>query len=373
MKIAQLAPPWIEIPPKAYGGTETVLHILVEEQVAQGHEVTLLAAAGSQTGANFVPLTAHSLLEEGFSWRDTQKEREYLQQALDYIEAHDFEIVHTHLSSGGDMHLFPLLSHLRVPHVTTLHSNLPFRTEEVPPEIKQGDIARWTEHVPIVAISEQARRHQGLPLHFIGVVHHGISPQQYPMSSEPPEDYFLWLGRFVPEKGPHLAIQAAKQAGVPLILAGTISQNQEQYYKEVVESQIDGELIRNHGPASFEEKLTLMGRARGFLNPITWEEPFGMVMIEAMATGCPVISFARGAAPEIVSDGKTGFLVQNLEEMVHAIGRIDEISREKTRAHVQQHFSGAAMAYKYNGIYQKAIRNFTAKKQRPAALAGKKS
>ncbi|GHO83111.1 glycosyltransferase family 4 protein [Dictyobacter formicarum] len=359
MKIAQLAPPWIEVPPKAYGGTETVLHILVEEQVAQGHEVTLIAASGSQTAANLVSLTSHSLLEEGFSWHDTQKEREYLQQALAYINDNDFDIIHTHLSSGGDMYLFPLLAHARIPHVTTLHSNLPFQPEEVPPELSQNDIIRWAEHVPIVAISEQARQHQGLPLHFIGVVHHGISLEQYCVPSDPPEDYFLWLGRFVPEKGPHLAIQAAQQAGVPLVLAGTISQNQEQYYKEIIEPQIDGQLIRNHGPAGYEEKLTLMGHARGFLNPITWEEPFGMVMIEALALGCPVISFARGAAPEIVKDGKTGFLVEDLKEMVQAIGRIDEIKREKARAYVQEHFSCTAMARKYNDIYQKAIHNFT--------------
>ncbi|GCE24480.1 glycosyltransferase family 4 protein [Dictyobacter kobayashii] len=358
MKIAQVAPPWIEVPPKTYGGTETVLHTLVEEQVAQGHDVTLLGPAGSQTSAKLVPLIEHSLLEEGFSWHDTQIERDYLQRALEYVYDHTFDIVHTHLSSGGDMYLFPLLANAHIPHITTLHSNLPFEPAEVPIDISQEDIERYTAHVPIVAISEHACQSQGLRLNFIGIVHHGISLEKYPMTTDRPNDYFMWLGRFVPEKGPHLAIQASKQAQVPLMLVGTISQGYEQYYKDTVEPCTHKKQITNYGPASYEEKLTLMGFARGFLNPITWEEPFGMVMIEAMATGCPVISFARGAAPEIIADGETGFLVNSLEEMVQAMGRIDEIEREKVRGYVQEHFSCSAMARKYTDIYQKAIRQF---------------
>ncbi|HEX4207910.1 MAG TPA: glycosyltransferase family 4 protein [Ktedonobacteraceae bacterium] len=357
MKIAQVAPPWIAIPPNDYGGTETVLHCLVEEQVAQGHDVTLIASGDSQTSAHLVPLVEHGLYEEGVPWNNHQRELDYLQQALDYIHRHDFDIVHTHVSSGGDMYLFPLLASLRVPHITTLHSNLPFKPEEIPDEIKHEDFLQWVPQVPIVAISEHARRHQGLPLNFIGVVHHGLPLEQYRTALTPPADSFLWLGRFVSDKGPHLAIEAAQQAQVPLILAGTFTQDQA-YYHDQIEPYIDDRQIRNHGPATNGEKNALMSTARGFLNPITWEEPFGMVMIEAMAQGCPVISFARGAAPEIIRDGETGFLVQNLDEMIQAMGRINDIQREKVRAHVQEHFSCEGMARSYERIYQQTIRHF---------------
>jgi glycosyltransferase involved in cell wall biosynthesis len=252
------------------------------------------------------------------------------------------------------MYLFPLLASFRAPHVTTLHSNLPFRPEEVPDEIDYDKFAQWVPRVPMVAISEHARRNQGLALNFIGVVHHGLPLEHGNLPLAQQDDFFLWLGRFAPEKGPHLAIEAAQQAQVPLVLAGTLTPD-EAYYHDQIEPHIDGQQIRCHGPATYEEKNALMSKARGFLNPITWEEPFGMVMVEAMAQGCPVISFARGAAPEIIRDGETGFLVENLDEMVQAIGHIDEIQREKVRVHVQEHFSHHAMARKYERIYHEII------------------
>jgi glycosyltransferase involved in cell wall biosynthesis len=361
MKIAQIAPPWIAVPPKDYGGTETVLHCLVEEQVAQGHNVTLIASGDSQTSAHLVPLIKQGLREDGVPWNDYQQELDYLEQALNYVQKHDFDIVHTHVSSGGDMFLFPLLARLQIPHVTTLHSNLPFRSAEVPDEIRNERFVRWTSQVPIVAISEHARQNQGLPLNFIGVVHHGIPLEKDRVLPTQPDDYFLWLGRFVPEKGPHLAIEGAQLAQMPLILAGKITQDTPQiqsYYQDKIQPHLDGQQIRNHGPADAQEKRDLMSHARGFLNPIEWEEPFGMVMIEAMALGCPVISFAHGAAPEIIQDGETGFLVQNLDGMIQAMGRIDEIKREKVQAHVQKHFSCEAMERKYDTIYQQAISHF---------------
>ncbi|WP_246039174.1 glycosyltransferase family 4 protein [Dictyobacter alpinus] len=359
MKIAQIAPPWIAIPPKNYGGTETVIHNLVEEQVAEGHDVTLFATGNSQTTAHLVPLLERGLHEDGVPWTDFQRECDYLQRALQYVRAADFDIVHTHLSSGGDMYLFPLLAALRVPHLTTLHSNLPFAPAEVSDEIKCGDFAGWAPYVPLVAISERARQAQHLPVHFIGVVHHGLPLEQFCRPLEPVADFFLWLGRYASAKGPHLAIEAARQARVQIVLAGTLTPDHDYYYTQI-EPQIDNHQIHNHGPATYEQKNTLMSQARAFLNPITWEEPFGMVMAEAMAQGCPVISFARGAAPEIIRDGETGFLVNTLEEMVQAIDYLDELDRAKVRAYARQHFSCHTMARKYEHLYREVVRTMSA-------------
>jgi glycosyltransferase involved in cell wall biosynthesis len=294
MRIAQIAPPWISIPPKNYGGTESVISNLVEELVRQEHDVTLFAPGDARTTARLVSFFSTSLLAKKGDWGTHLKAFYHLQRAIDQVRAGKFDIVHTHLSSGAD--LFPLTASLATPHVTTLHSHFPYDRN--------------------------------------------------------PD------GRIAPEKGPHLAIEAAKRARVPLVLAGTIDRyvkSSVAYFHEQIEPQIDNKQIKYVGPVNMKRKVSLLSRARGFLNPIEWEEPFGMVMIEAMAVGCPVISFARGAAPEIVEHGKTGFLVQDLDEMVQAIPKIEEIDREATRQHVECQFSTQVMAEKYTQVYEKVI------------------
>ncbi|MEO7020807.1 MAG: glycosyltransferase family 4 protein [Ktedonobacteraceae bacterium] len=359
MKIAQIAPPWIAVPPKTYGGTESVLSMLVEEQVAQGHDVTLFAPGDAKTSAHLVSFFSQSLLHAGVPWSMHLKAFYHLQKAVEQVKEHHFDIVHTHLSSPADLYLLPLMAALAVPHVTTLHSHFPF---DHAPSGWVGDAdgyyMDWASAVPMVALSASARAQEKLPLNFVGVVSNGIDMHQYRNSDKKRDDYFVWLGRFVPEKGVHLAIEAAKRANVPIVLAGTIDshvQEAKQYFHEMIEPQIDNEKVRYIGPVNMKQKLNLLGQARGFLNPIEWEEPFGMVMIEAMALGCPVISFARGAAPEIVIHGKTGFLVQDVEEMVRYIPKIDEIDREVTRLHVEHHFSAQIMAENYTSIYEKVI------------------
>ena len=356
MKIAQIAPAWLALPPKTYGGTESVLSTLVEEQVAQGHDVTVFAPGDAKTSAHLVSFFPQSLIAEGVSWTMHLKAFYHLQKAMEQVSVCEFDIVHTHLSSAADMYLFPLLAALATPHVTTLHSHFPF--DRGRPN-RPGDADRyymdWAPFVPIVAISETARLQEKRPLHFVGVVYNGIEMQHYRPTGRKRGDFFVWLGRFVPEKGAHLAIEAAKRANVPLVLAGTIDRYQKEavrYFHEVVEPQIDGEKIKYVGPVNMTQKRSLLSRARGFLNPIEWEEPFGIVMIEAMALGCPVISFARGAAPEIVVDGETGFLVPHLDEMVQALPKIDEIDRERARLHVERNFSATVMAQSYTRVYE---------------------
>jgi glycosyltransferase involved in cell wall biosynthesis len=360
MKIGQIASPWIALPPKNYGGTEQVISMLVEEQVAQGHDVTLFAPGDAKTSAQHVSFLPKSLLAAGESWQAHLKAYYHFHCAVEYLKQHKFDVVHTHLSSAADLYLFPLMASLATPHVTTLHSPFPFDTAS---KSKLGPAdeyyMQWLAAVPMVAISNSAQAQAPEELHFVGVVYHGLPMQDFHPTRKRRGDFFVWLGRFAREKGAHLAIEAAQRAEVPIVLAGTIDRYRQEsmrYFHEVIESQIDNERVKYIGPVNMKQKLNLLSQARGFLNPIEWEEPFGMVMIEAMALGCPVISFARGAAPEIIVDGKTGFLVQNIDEMVQAIPRIDEIDRSATRLHVEHNFSAQVMAEHYTQIYKQLAR-----------------
>jgi len=360
LRIAQIAPPWIPIPPKHYGGTENVIYHLVEEQVAQGHDVTLIAPGDSKTSAKLISFYPKSLLESGVPWSMHLKAFYHLQKAVDYIKEQRFDLVHTHLSSSSDMYLFPLTAHLGTPHVTTLHSVFPFDRDARSDRTGDADslYMEWAPFLPMVAISESARRNVPYPLNFVGVVHHGLYIQDFKPVKRRMGEYFVWLGRFMPEKGAHLAIEAAKQAHVPLVLAGVIDRHSKismEYFEQMIKPQIGKDQITYIGPVNMRQKNNLFGRARGFLNPIEWEEPFGMVMIESMAMGCPVISFARGATSEIIADDETGFLVDNVDEMASAIAKIDKIDRVMVRKYVEQNFSSQTMAKNYIEIYNKII------------------
>jgi glycosyltransferase involved in cell wall biosynthesis len=357
MKIAHIAPPWIPIPPKNYGGTEIVIYNLVEELVAQGHDVTLFAPGDAKTSAKLISFFPKSLIPSGVPWAAHPKAYYHLHKALE--RAGEFDIVHTHLSSSSDLYIFPLTAPLNTAHVTTLHSRFPFDRVQSWTGDADSLYMEWATLVPMVAISKSARAEVEFKLNFVGVVHHGLPMDQFRPKRMKREDFFVWLGRFIPDKGVHLAIEAAKQAHVPIVLAGTIdryAQESTQYFHQEIKPQIDGKQVRYIGPVNLNEKISLLSRACGFLNPIQWEEPFGMVMIESMALGCPVISFARGAAPEIIVHGETGFLVDDLDEMVQYIPRIDEIDRVVTRMHVEKKFSVQVMTRQYLEIYEKLIK-----------------
>jgi glycosyltransferase involved in cell wall biosynthesis len=356
MRIAHIAPPWIAIPPKNYGGTENVLYHLIEEQVAQGHDVTLFAPGDARTSANLVSFFPRSLIDSGIPWQAHMKAFYHLFKSAEYIKTHTFDVVHGHLSSSADMYIFPLMADVATPFVVTLHSRFPF--DRVQPWTGDADryYMEWAEKVPMVAISERSREEVPYKLNFIGVVHHGLPISQVQPTVEQPEDYLVWLGRMVPEKGTHVAIEAAKRAGRRLILAGTIDHHLQEsvdYFEKMVKPQIDGEQITYIGPVNHAQKVDLLSRAYAMLNPISWEEPFGMVMIEAMAVGCPVITFPRGAAPELVQHRKSGFLAHDLQEMVGYVERIPELDRAAVRAYVERKFSVRAMAENYTRMYKK--------------------
>ncbi len=358
MKIAQIAPPWIAIPPTNYGGTENVIYNLVEEQVSQGHDVTLFAPADAKTSAKLISFLPCSLIEDNVPWESHLQAYYHLHKSLEF--AREFDIVHTHLSSCTDMYVLPLVSSLKTPHVCTLHSLFPF--DRLPNGwTSRGDqyfLEEWGSSVPMVAISENARAIAPQSLNFIGVVHNGLLIKQFQPAIKSRGSYFVWLGKFVPEKGAHIAIEASKRADVVVVLAGLVdkhSQRSVHYFDNYIKPFIDNEQVKYIGPVNMKQKINLLNEACGFLNPINLEESFGMVMIEAMALGCPVISFARGAALELIVHGKTGFLVQDIDEMVNFIHKIDDIDRDVTYRHVVDNFSATSMVEKYIKIYKRVI------------------
>jgi glycosyltransferase involved in cell wall biosynthesis len=376
MRIAHIAPAWISIPPKKYGGTENVISTLIEEQIAQGHDVTLFSPGDAKTSAKLVSFFSHSLFESGVPWQAHLKAYYHLHKAVDYLKKHtqDFDIVHTHLSSSSDMYVFPLTASLALPHVTTLHSCFPFDCIDGQ---WTGDAdlyyMEWVAKSPLVAISQSARQEaeKRFPLNFVGVVHHGIALDDFVVPQNSPEDFFVWLGRLAPEKGAHAAIEVAKRANVPLILAGIVDYNiapVRRYFQEQIEPQIDGKQIKYIGPVDMQQKIALLSRARAMLNPIQWEEPFGMVMIEAMATGCPVIGFKRGATAEIIKPGIAGFVVENVDEMVARIQEIESIDRQAVRQYVKDNFSVYTMTRNYTGIYWQVIAEYAERFQEPFSL-----
>lgn len=371
MRIAQIAPPWLSIPPKNYGGTENVVYDLVEAQCDLGHDVTLFAPGSTTTSAQLVSFIPKALREEGAPWSEYLKAYYHLHQSIEAASKGAFDIIHTHLSASAGLFLFPLTAPLAMHHVTTLHSRFPFdHVEGWTGDADDFYLKQWGANVPVIAISEHARAEVPSGLRVVDVVHNGLSLQHYPFPTGVRSDYLVWLGRMVPDKGPHLAIEAAKRAHRPIVLSGTIDQTLREarrYFHEVIEPQIDQQNVHYVGPADKKRKNALLSQAYGFLNPIQWEEPFGMVMIEAMALGCPVISFSRGAAPELIVDGQTGFLVNDVDEMVRAIPRLEELNRKACRQHVEEHFSSRIMAEKYVEVYQKVIAHSKEEKQEEMA------
>ena len=281
-----------------------------------------------------------------------------MHKAIEYVKAHHFDIVHTNLSSCADMYIFPLAAKLPIPMVTTLHSCFPFDRMQSWTGDADSYYLEWLSQVPIVAISESARMQVPYDLNFTGVIYHGLPMNIFRPTVERPENFLVWLGRIMPEKGTHHAISAARAAHIPLVLAGTVDPHTPeavQYFEEMIKPEIDNEQVRYVGPVNMQQKIDLLSHAHGFLNPIEWEEPFGLVMIEAMSVGCPVISFARGAAPEIIVHEKTGFLVHDVGEMIRFIPKIDKLARKAVRAHVEQNFSVGMMAKKYTHAYKRVI------------------
>jgi len=336
MHIAQIAPLTEAVPPKLYGGTERVVYWLTEELVALGHEVTLYASGDSQTSAKLEAPWPRALRLDG-SIRDPNALHIMM---LEHVRrrAEEFDILHFHL----DYYPFSLFLRQRTPFVTTLHGRLDL------PE-HQPLFATFSE-VPVVSISNSQRR--PVPnAGWVRTVHHGLPENLLnPRAVKP--SYFAFLGRIAPEKGIDRAIHIARATGVPLKIAAKVDRVDRDYFDELIKPQIDGNLIEYIGEITDAQKSEFLSGALALLVPIDWPEPFGLVMIEAMACGTPVIAFNRGSVPEIIEDGVNGYIVEDEQGAIGAVYRLSQLSRTKIRAHFESRFTARRMAQDYLSVYR---------------------
>jgi glycosyltransferase involved in cell wall biosynthesis len=344
LRIAMLAPPWISTPPPGYGGVETVVSDLTEALVERGHDVTLLCAPGSRSAATVVELLDQAHPDE---IERSIYESDHVARAFAHIDAArlagaPFDVVHDHCGFTA----LAMADRLATPVVHTLHGPFTAQTGEF--YAMHGHKART------IAISATQRASAPVGLRGSAIVANPIDAAAWPFRAQK-DDYLFWIGRMTPEKGPHRAIAVARAAGVPLILAGVVQPGQREYFDEQVAPHIDGVQVRFLGEVTGARKRNLFAGARALLMPIRWNEPFGLVMIEALVTGTPVIAFPEGAARELVVDGETGFLADSVAGMAAAVGRLDEIVPRRCRDWVLEHCDVTVAAAGYEVAYRAAI------------------
>src|SRR5437016_1657820 len=340
MRIAQIAPLVESVPPKLYGGTERVVAWLVEELVELGHDVTLFASGDSVTRAKLIPVVSRALRLDRPRWDPIAAQAILLEAVAEH--ASDFDVIHAHIDW---LHL-PLLSRLGVPFVTTLHGRLALRG-------LSAVINRFPE-APFVSISDNQR----LPLsqaNWLGTIYHGLPANAFrPVFKR--GSYLAFLGRLTAEKGPEVAIRIAQAAGMPLRIAAKVPRGERGYFKQRLEPQIDGTQVQLIGEVNDGAKQNFLADAAALLFPIDWPEPFGLVMIEAMACGTPVIAYPYGSVPEIMKEGVSGFIVPDAQSAAAAIKNVDKIDRKKCREYFETRFTSARMAEDYLAIYQRVIK-----------------
>ncbi len=337
MKIAQIAPLFESVPPKLYGGTERIVSYLTEELVRQGHDVTLFASGDSITSAELVPCSDMAL-------RLNPAVKDHIPYhviMLDEIRkrADEFDVLHFHI----DLLHYPLIRDFTDRTVTTLHGRLDL------PDL--GPFYKTFPEFPLVSISDNQRG--PMPeVNWAGTVHHGLPSDLLPFAPKPSGDYLAFLGRISPEKRPDRAIEIAARAGIPVKIAAKVDRADRAYFDDVIAPRIKADPNAEFvGEINEREKAAFLGNARALLFPIDWPEPFGLVMIEAMACGTPVIAFRSGSVPEIIENGVSGFIVDSIEEAVNAVRQIEALDRAKVRAAFERRFIAEHMAREYLAIY----------------------
>jgi len=340
MRIAQVAPLWERVPPPAYGGIELVVGLLTDELVRRGHDVTLFASGDSISLAKL-----ESVHPQALRLDPTIKEYgiyEMLQMSRVYEKASEFDIIHSHMGCAA----LPYTKLVKTPTVHTLHGIF------TPDNEKMFTHARSQ---PYVSISN-AQREPRLDLNCVATVYNGIDLSTYKFHEKPQDPpYLAFLGRISPEKGTHLAIEIAKRSGWRLKMAGKVDVVDVKYFEQEIKPLIDGKQIEYLGEANHEQKNELIGGAVATLFPITWREPFGLVMVESMAAGTPVIAMNLGSTSEVIAHGKTGFLCQSVDEFVEAIDKAAKLNRHTCREHVMNHFSVQRMTDGYEAVYQQLL------------------
>jgi len=341
MRIAQVAPLWERVPPFRYGGIELIVQLLTDELVRRGHEVTLFASGDSITKAKLFSVHDQALRLDPSIKEPTLYEQMILSSV--YQNAENFDIIHSHVGCAA----LPYSALVTTPTVHTMHGIFTPDNEKM---------FRMFAPQPYISISE-AQREPGLGLNYIHTVYNGIDTEVYsfyPTPKQPP--YLAFVGRMSPEKGPREAIQIALATGYSLKMAGKIDTVDRDFYHEQVEPMIDGEQIQYLGEVTHEEKVSLLGEASLTLFPINWREPFGLVMIESMATGTPVVGMALGSVPEVISNGITGFACNSLEKMIDSIPLALQLDRQTCRNFVINHFSVQSMTDEYERAFAMVLK-----------------
>jgi glycosyltransferase involved in cell wall biosynthesis len=339
MRIAQVAPLYESVPPKYYGGTERVVSYLTEELVRQGHEVTLFASGDSQTNARLVAGCRRSLRLDKRCQNQLTHHLVMLERV--FARAADFDIIHFHVDY---MH-FPLSRREPTTHVTTLHGRL-----DIPDLVP---LYREFCDIPLISISNGQRK----PLawaNWLATIYHGLPVDEYRFRAQP-GSYLAFLGRVSPEKGVDRAIEIATQVGMPLKIAAKIDPVDKDYFDVVIAPLLRNPLVEFVGEIGEKEKDEFLGNAYALLFPIDWPEPFGLVMIEAMACGTPVIAYRGGAVPEIMEQARTGFVVEALEDAVQAVRRVPQLSRKRCREVFEKRFTAVRMASDYVHVFERLI------------------
>jgi glycosyltransferase involved in cell wall biosynthesis len=341
MKIAQVAPLDESVPPQLYGGTERVVANLCDALVVDGQDVTLFAAAGAQTKAQHVSMRDQPIrLDPSPLKSELGAHLVMLEQVRQ--RADQFDLLHFHV----DMLHFPLFERLAHKTVTTLHGRLDIK--DLP-----AVYSRWSQF-GLVSISNDQRR--PLPdAHWLGTVLHGLDPSAYAFNEHPSGDYLAFLGRISPEKRADAAIRIATRAGIPLEIAAKVDDSDAVYFDKKIKPLLGSETVEFVGEIGDAEKPDFLGNALALLFPVNWPEPFGLVMIEAMACGTPTIAWNRGAVPEVIDEGVTGFIVDSTEEAVAAIERVPQLDRHRIRQTFERRFSAKTMARGYLDIYTKLL------------------
>ena len=340
MRIAQIASIAERVPPKKYGGTERVIYALTEELVHRGHQVTLFASGDSLTSAELsssvqIPLSDSKIIDPyGLNPLALQNIGEA------YMRQNEFDIIHDH----NWLISLPTANLSQTPVVMTIHGSF---------DLYNRKLFESMDKIHYVSISKS----QKIPLPnlpYAGTVYHGLNMETYPFSEEH-DGYLLFVGRISMEKGVHFAIDVAQYLNKPLIIAAKLDPQDVAYYKQYIEPRLS-EQIRWIGEVEEEERNRLMSKALCFLHPVTWREPFGVTLIEAMACGCPVVAFNRGAIPEIVKDGKTGFVVEDVNEMIIGVENIGKIKRETCHSYALKYFNAKRMTDAYETIYTNILK-----------------
>ncbi len=338
MRVALISTPFVAVPPRMYGGTELVVAELAEGLVARGHDVELFATGDSRTTAELRALYAQA------QWPPQMlTDLNHVSWAMQQVaDRGPFDVVHAHSAVAlACARLVP-----GVPLVYTLHHE---RDEQL------SGFYRFCGDAHYVAISDDQRRRE-IELGDVTVIHHGLDPDKYQFSHEAAGDYVCFVGRLARVKGPHTAVRAAVAAGVPIRVAGNVHPPDEAWASAVLRPMLGGPNVRELGPIGLDEKAPLLRDARALLAPIEWNEPFGLILIEAMLSGCPVVAFARGSVPELIEEGVTGFVARSPEhiaELIRPGGPVDRFDRARCRRRAVERFSRDRMVDEHVALYER--------------------